>query len=213
MQCCGAPVELLGMEEEFERCRQQLLRAADSVGAEEIIAACPDCLHTLKSTVPEIKARSVWEVLAGSWQPPPTATGARVAVHDSCKAHHEAETTAGVRTLIAAAGATVDEIEYNGELARCCGSGGMMYPVDSALSQRITDRRAAESPLPMVTYCAGCRMALASRGKPAVHILDLLLAEDWEKRAAAKPTGGLARYANRIRTKLAFRRLRPLKAE
>ena len=65
----------------------------------------------------------------------------------------------------------------------------------------------------MVTYCAGCRMALASRGKASVHILDLLLAEDWEKRARSKPTGGLARYSNRLRTKLAFRRLRPLKAE
>jgi hypothetical protein len=89
----------------------------------------------------------------------------------------------------------------------------MIYPVDPKLWEKISDRRGAESPHPMITYCAGCRMSLRSRGKEALHILDFLLAEDWRAAARAKPTGSIARYANRLRTKYAFRRMRPLASE
>jgi Fe-S oxidoreductase len=98
-------------------------------------------------------------------------------------------------------------------LARCCGFGGMIYPVDSELSQDITRRRAEESDLPMITYCAGCRMALAGSGKEAIHILDFLNNPDWRKVSRRKPQGSIPRYVNRLRTKWAFKRLRPLRAK
>ena len=90
--------------------------------------------------------------------------------------------------------------------------GGMIYPVDSELSQRISRRRGDESPLPMITYCAGCRMALAGCGKEAIHILDFLLSPDWKKMTRKKPPGSLLRYFNRLRTKRAFKKLRPLES-
>jgi hypothetical protein len=86
----------------------------------------------------------------------------------------------------------------------------MIYPVDPPLSKAITKRRADESPLPMVTYCAGCRTALASNGKESLHLLDLLLTDDWRQAAARKPIGAIPRYLNRLRTKWAFKRLQPL---
>ena len=118
-----------------------------------------------------------------------------------------------MRHLLERGGGTIQEIEYGSELARCCGFGGMIYPVDSQLSQRISRRRGAESPLPMVTYCAGCRMALAGCGKESIHILDFLLSDDWQKSLNAKPPGSIGRYVNRLRTKWAFKRLRPLGAD
>lgn len=213
MYCCGAPAELIGMEADFARTCQAIQETAERLGAEELIAACPDCAHTLKAGLPGLKVATVWEALAGRWSPPALRAGARVAIHDSCKAHHEPATHDGVRALVAGAGAVVEDVDYAREKARCCGFGGMIYPVDPKLSQRITQRRADESPLPMVTYCAGCRSALASRGKETIHILDLLLDQD-ELHAVArrKPTGSLARYANRLRTKWAFRRLQPASA-
>lgn len=210
MYCCGAPVELLGMDGEFEKASREILRRAEEVGAEELVAACPDCAHTLRSSVPELKVTTVWDLLEGVWQPPVLRKGAKVAVHDSCKARHNLETCESVRHLLEAGGARVEEIEYDGEKARCCGFGGMIYPVDPELSQRITHRRAEESELPMVTYCAGCRMALAGAGKESIHILDFLLDPDWEAKVREKPTGGLARYVNRLRTKWTFKRLKPL---
>ncbi|MDD5563179.1 MAG: heterodisulfide reductase-related iron-sulfur binding cluster [Thermoanaerobaculaceae bacterium] len=210
MFCCGAPAELIGMEGEFERTCRAIREHAERLGAEELITACPDCTHTLKTGLPELKITTVWEALAGRWSPPALRAGARVAIHDSCKAHHEPATHDGVRALVASAGAVIEDVEYAREKARCCGNGGMIYPVDPKLAQRVIQRRAGESPLPMITYCAGCRSALASGGKESIHILDFLLNEgDLHTVARRKPTGSIARYANRLRTKWAFRRLQP----
>jgi Fe-S oxidoreductase len=210
MWCCGAPVELIGMEESFAATRQQLERAAEQTGAEELITACPDCMHTLKGALPGIAITTVWERLAGRWKPPATRTGVAISIHDSCKGRHEAGLHSAVRQLLADGGSVVQDVEYHGHLARCCGFGGMIGPVDGPLSQRITRRRAEETPLPLVTYCAGCRMALAGCGKESVHILNFLLSDDWRQEVTRKAPGSIARYVNRLRTKWAFKRLRPL---
>jgi NADPH-dependent glutamate synthase beta subunit-like oxidoreductase len=212
MWCCGAPAELLGMEDGFASTRAQIEREMDRLGADELIAACPDCMHTLKSALPEVTITTVWERLAGQWAPPRARDGVAVSIHDSCKARHESALHGAVRQLIGSAGAAVQDIDYNGARARCCGFGGMIAPVDPALCKAVTTRRAAETPLPMVTYCAGCRVALAGCGKESLHILDFLLADDWRAAATRRPPGALPRYANRLRTKWAFKRLRPLAA-
>jgi NADPH-dependent glutamate synthase beta subunit-like oxidoreductase len=209
MYCCGAPVELLGMDDPFEQARKDILRMAESVGADELIPACPDCAHTLTENVPELKITTVWEMLAEHWQPPREREGVAVSIHDSCKARHMPGTQKAVRAILEKSGGEVRDVEYVGELARCCGFGGMIYPVDAELSQAISRRRGDESPHPMITYCAGCRMALAGCGKEAVHILDFLFSPDLKKSLTGKPPGSIPRYFNRFRTKLRFKRLRP----
>ena len=65
MYCCGAPVDLLGMEDTFENSMENMRRMMESVGAEELIAACPDCTHLLKETLPDVRvSTTVWEALA-----------------------------------------------------------------------------------------------------------------------------------------------------
>jgi Fe-S oxidoreductase len=213
MSCCGAPVELLGMDERFAEASQQMLRMIESAGAEELVAACPDCAHTLKENFPELSITTVWELLAEKWEPPRQREGVVVSIHDSCKARHEPGIHSAIRRLLEDGGSAVEDVEYSGELARCCGFGGMIYPVDTDLSQRVSRRRGNESSLPMITYCAGCRMALAGCGKDAIHILDFLLSEDWQQATRAKPPGSIPRYLNRLKAKWAFKRLRPLGAE
>jgi hypothetical protein len=88
----------------------------------------------------------------------------------------------------------------------------MVGSVDAGLAARIAHRSADESPLPLITYCAGCRKALAGSGKEAVHLLDFLLSLDWRKPARARPPGRLAGRLNRLRAKWRFKRLRPLGA-
>ncbi len=210
MYCCGAPVDALGMEESFAETSEAILRQAEELGAEELVVACPDCYHTLQHGVPDLKLRFVWELLAETWQPPELRTGSTVAIHDSCKARHVPEVHAAIRTLVEKGGGSVEDIEYRGDMARCCGFGGMIDPVDGELRQAISRRRGSESGHPMITYCAGCRMALRSIDKDAVHILDFLLSEDLAAACRAKPTGSIARYANRLRTKWAFKLMRPL---
>ncbi len=210
MYCCGAPADMLGLEGGFDATRAAILRAAEELGAEELIAACPDCTHTLKSALPELTITTLWERLAGQWSPPAKADTVPVALHDSCKARHEDGLHAAVRQLLREGGGELDDIEYSRQLARCCGFGGMIAPVAPEISRAVSTRRAAESDRPMVTYCAGCRMALKGCGKDSVHMLDFLLSDDWRRAAARKAPGPLTRYANRLRTKWAFKRLRPL---
>jgi NADPH-dependent glutamate synthase beta subunit-like oxidoreductase len=212
MYCCGAPVGLLGMDEALRQTSSDILRMAESLGAEELVTACPDCAHTLKMNVPELRVSTVWEKLAGRWQPPRLREGVSVSIHDSCKARHEPGIHLSVRKLIEDGGAFVEDIEYAGELARCCGLGGMIHPVDPDLSQRISRRRGDETPLPLVTYCASCRKALKSCGKDSIHILEFLLSPNWEKSARSKPPGNIPRYLNRLRTKWALGKLRPLQS-
>ena len=211
MVCCGAPVELIGMEREFLDTKRKILEMAASVGAEELVCACPDCAHTLRERVPELRTTTIWEALGGKWKPPAARSGVRVAIHDSCKARHASGIHEGIRALLRDAGADIEELEYDREKARCCGFGGMIWPVDTDLAKTIIHRRASETECPMVTYCAGCRMALASDGKDAIHALDFLFADDWTKKAREKPPGSLLRYWNRLRTKWALRRLGPVR--
>jgi glutamate synthase (NADPH/NADH) small chain len=135
-----------------------------------------------------------------------------VALHDSCKSREEHGVQAAVRGLLEQSGATVIELEYSGPTSRCCGFGGRIESVDPELTRSIARRRMDESPLPMITYCAGCRATLASGGERAIHILDFLLSADWRKALNARSPGRTRRYANRLRTKNAFKRLRPLGA-
>ena len=212
LYCCGAPLEALGMEGEFARARREILRMVEQVGAEELITACPECTYTMKARFPELKITTVWENLAEHWTPPRQRDGVVVALHDSCKSREEHGVQAAVRSFLKQAGATVVEPEYSGPTSRCCGFGGRIEPVDPELTRCIARRRLDESPLPMVTYCAGCRATLAGGGEQAIHLLDFLLSSDWRKALEAKPPGTARRYANRLRTKSAFKRLRPLGA-
>jgi glutamate synthase (NADPH/NADH) small chain len=211
--CCGAPVDLIGMEELFEENKRKLLREVEALGTEELITACPDCTHTLKQRVPEVQVRMVWELLANTWELPRRRDGAVVSIHDSCKARHEPGVHAAVRHLLERSGAHFEDVTYAGEMARCCGFGGMVTAVDSELSKRVGRRRGAESKHPMITYCAGCRMALAGTGKPSIHLADFLLARNWSAVARKKAPAGPIRYLNRLRAKWALSHLGPLEGE
>lgn len=211
--CCGAPVGLLGMEENDALNRKKMYEMIESVGAEEVWTACPDCMHYLQEGMPDVRVSTIWEQLADVWEPPQERNGARVSIHDSCKGRHAPSLHSSVRKILEGGGAAIEDVEYNKEKARCCGFGGMIYPVDPELSQAVSKRRSSESPLPMITYCAGCRMALKGCGKESIHILDFLYSKDFEKKAAQAPPGFLGRYVNRLKAKWQFKRLRPLDSE
>jgi Fe-S oxidoreductase len=212
MHCCGAPAERLGMEEAFRETARYIARQVESVGAEELVTACPECRVVLSSGLPDLPVRDAWEMLAGVWHPPRQREGVEVAVHDSCVARHQPDLHAAVRALLESAGSLVRDAEYSRSRTRCCGHGGGIRAVDPALYRRISERRAGDSPLPWVSYCADCRASLHENGLPSIHLLDFLLEPELERALQAPRPGRLARFANRLRTKRAFRKLAPLGA-
>jgi hypothetical protein len=56
-------------------------------------------------------------------------------------------------------------------------------------------------------------MTLMDSDARAIHLLDFLLDLDLDKTLRTPLPGRLARYANRLRTKWAFRKLAPLGAD
>lgn len=210
MYCCGAPVEQLGMP--VDRERDRLIRMMERVGAQELVTACPDCSESLANGLPDVKVTSVWQLLAEVWQPPRLRDGAQVMLHDSCRGRYDVKLHEAVRQLLKEGGAEVAEYEFNRQTTRCCGTGGYIRPVSPGLCRRIAKRRAGESQLPVVTYCATCRDSLARGGAESIHLLDFLVAEDWRTEAGKTPRRMLSRYLNRLKTRRRFMRLFPHQA-
>jgi NADPH-dependent glutamate synthase beta subunit-like oxidoreductase/heterodisulfide reductase subunit B len=209
MYCCGAPAEILGLEEESAEAREQIVLAMGDLGAEELMVACPQCQETLGERLPGIKLSSVWELLADTWDPVYRLEDLRVAVHDPCRSRDDPEVHAAIRTLVRTCGAEVVETEYSHERTRCCGFGGKVENVDPVLFSKIAERAAGESSLPMVTYCTGCRTALRDAGNNTLHVLDLLMSRNAVDRALQPEVGVIRRLANRLRAKWSLRRLSP----
>jgi len=209
MYCCGVPAEILGLEADGARAREQIMRAMDDLGAEELIVTCPQCQETLRERFPEVRVSSAWEFLAETWDPTQRFDELRLAVHDPCRSRQDPEAHAAIRTLVRTCGAEVVETEYSHERTRCCGSGSKIENVDPELFAKIATRASDQTELPMVTYCAGCRSALRGAGRETIHILDLLMTPDPVDRALEPGPGIFMRLANRLRSKWAIRRMVP----
>lgn len=210
MFCCGSPLHVLGMEEEFGRHRRHLSRLIEESGAEEVLTACPGCATVLREHFPGVGCSTMWEVLARVWTPETTRAGVEVTVQDSCRSRSEEGLHRAVRLLVEAAGATIREPDFCGDMTRCCGRGGGIAAVNETLARRMTVRRIGESAAPWVTVCAGCRNTLAGCGASSVHLMEFLLQDDWERRSWQMPAAGLAALGNRARTRYLLRRRRPL---
>ncbi len=209
MNCCGVPAEILGLENESAQAREQISKAMDDLGAEELIAACPQCQEILTDRFPEARVSSVWEVLAETWDPVQRFDDFKFAVHDPCRSRHNPEVHSAIRTLVRTSGAEVVETEYSHERTRCCGSGGKIENVDPELFSQIAVRAAEQTDLPMVTYCTGCRGALREAGRETIHLLDLLMTPNPIRHALDPEPGILMRLANRLRSKWSILRMVP----
>ncbi len=177
LSCCGIPARWAGMEELENAVAQRLREQLHAMGDPAVICACTSCERSLREKLPGASILSLYDILA---KLPAKETGAAcdAAVFDPCAASEDETAREGVRELAKRAGIRVHELSGHGERARCCGFGGHIQAANPELFDEITEARASESDLPYVTYCANCRETFASRGKQAMHILDLVYGLD-----------------------------------
>ena len=98
-------------------------------------------------------------------------------------------------------GQAVQELQLSREKTECCSYGGLMWLANRPLSEKVIQRRIEESPLDYITYCAMCRDFFARRGKPSLHMLDLIFAPG-DNGLAQRPGPGFSqRHENRARLK------------
>lgn len=203
LNCCGAPTRMLGDQVGFDSARDEIVSAVHRLGTEKIVLACPDCYHTIKTYSPELEVTTLYEVMAKEGPPTPAVnqSGHLLSIHDACATRHESGLQDSVRELVAGLGCGIEELEYSRSKTRCCGSGGMAQCADPALLKAVTRSRTEESPRDLLTYCAGCRMSLASANKPSHHILELFFAPRSAHDGARPPPGPARRWLNRLRVK------------
>jgi len=210
LDCCGSVADRLGLEDEFRDGIERIRDQVASTGAEELVTACPDCARTLETRLDHVRVTSVWEWLADRAPVAGTVRPAAVAIHDPCAARHAPSMRTSVRRILERQGIRVEEPEFSGELAHCCGRGAGVAAVDPDLARRIAQRTIESGTLPVVTYCASCASALSDGDRPVHHLLDLLVPGPSTRGRRGGPRGRIARLANRARVRLALKRLRPL---
>lgn len=205
--CCGIPAHWAGQAELFRQSAADFAARWQSLGRPKIIAACSGCLSVLRlpqflEAAPGLCAISLWEALA---QTPLPSGGLRpaapLALHDPCTARDDAPFRLSARALASRLGVAVAELPLSGELAECCGFGGLMAQVDAPLARTVAARRAGESPLDYLACCAMCRDRLFAAGKRCWHLLDLLFPCP-EADPAARPGPG---YSQRQEARAALK--------
>lgn len=199
LRCCGAPSHWAGRVSLFEESVAELKSAWNSLGGPKIIAACPTCMKTLRSALPDAEIVSQWSVLRALGLPEGTRNGTEtLAVNDPCAARHDAVLREDVRALLEGAGVPVAEPELTGEYTECCGFGGLLSEANPELGMKVSERRAGAMEEDFITYCVMCRDMIARTGKRAMHLYDLLYPASDDP--AARPSPGYsARRENRVR--------------
>jgi hypothetical protein len=206
--CCGAPAEWSGRVDLFRKTGEAFLQHYVEMGSPTVILACSTCHAVFKAHHPEVHIESLWEVFERLGLPETTVNPAAstLAIHDPCTTRHESHIQDSVRRILIRLGVDLMELPLGRDRTECCGYGGLMFFANRDLARAAIDRRINESSLNYVAYCAICRDFFASRGKPTVHLLDLILGSDVEESARRRAPGYSQRHENRVRLKRALLR-------
>jgi Fe-S oxidoreductase len=191
LNCCGAPAAWAGDEPLHEEVLAEIRKLHSEAGEPIFILACPTCMDMFERYLSEIDTVSVYELMAEGAAADPAegsaggmaASGfklvpgpfAPVSVFDPCSSRVRPDVQKAIRRLIRASGYEISELADSGEKARCCGYGGLIAASAPDLYNSIGERNVQLGANTFVTYCVNCRDSLASHGKKALHIFDLLL--------------------------------------
>lgn len=202
LRCCGAPADWAGRKDLFATSQVEFQAEYNKIGRPKVILACSSCYRIFQKYYPDVEILSLWD-LYDQFGPQklPHKSAAPVAIHDPCSTRYESHIQDSVRSILNKMDYEVHELPLNREKTECCSYGGLVWLANRPLSEKIIERRIAESPLVYVTYCAMCRDFFVRRGKPTLHILDLIFAPEQPELARQPGPGYSQRHENRARLK------------
>jgi NADPH-dependent glutamate synthase beta subunit-like oxidoreductase len=206
LNCCGAPSYFMGETDVMLRIIRNVAGELAQLGAREVIVACTHCYQTFQEFLPQVKTRTIYEVLNEVGLPDRASSPAAAIfnLQDPCGARQAPQIHDAVRRLVADLGHEVEEMAHNRERSICCGSGGMVPAVAPEMARKMTDFRLSEATRDLVTYCASCRARLAKAGHPTLHVLDLPFNPVWQQTKNQPPPHSLIRWWRRWRLKQYF---------
>ena len=185
--CCGQPFFNSGFRDETRRLARRMIEIFEPYDA--VVAPSGSCVGMVRAEFPHLfegepgwqrRARdlaaktyelSEFLVHVAHWQPEPGPQSPSVTYHDSCHMKRLLHLRDEPRTLLAAAGCTVDEMA---ESDRCCGFGGIfslhMPEVSNAMTAEKL-RQAGDTGAPLlVTADPGCLMQMRGLLDPNVRV-------------------------------------------
>jgi Fe-S oxidoreductase len=187
LRCCGAPADWAGRTDFLGEVLAAFRADYEALGGGQVILACSSCYQMFKTHLPDVPIVSLWEIFdahglptAATW---PDEVPGSLAVHDPCTTRYESEIQESARNLLRRMGVQIEELPLNRNQTECCSYGGLMWLANRELAETVVQRRIAEHDADYVTYCAMCRDFFADRGKPTLHLLDLLYENDLAERA------------------------------
>ncbi|ACM20100.1 iron-sulfur cluster-binding oxidoreductase, CCG domain pair-containing, and membrane protein [Geotalea daltonii FRC-32] len=199
MDCCAKPSHDLGREQFFQQMFNEMTDWFKSHGVQRVLVACPNCYKVFSDYAPQFETKTVYELLAEiTPERISDAPAVPVTIHDPCVIRFDEAPQGAVRTLIATAGHSIEEMPHARKTALCCGEGGTVSPLAPDLAGSWGALRVDEAAgRRLVTYCAGCANHLGKK-LPVTHVLDMLC-------YTPKPSSGLITYVNRLRLKSRFK--------
>ncbi len=169
LNCCGIPAYWAGEQKKFEKHIEDLRGKWHEMGEPTMIMACPSCEKMFSRYLPEIKVKSLYEML-----PEDKAVGlpgiGELSVFDPCAAAGHDGEKAAVRGLLKASGVQLTDFDSDG---KCCGYGGHMVLANRELHSKIVENRVNENDKPYAVYCTNCRETFLDGGKESHHVLDV----------------------------------------
>ncbi|MEW6263313.1 MAG: (Fe-S)-binding protein [Thermodesulfobacteriota bacterium] len=185
--CCGFPLIGAGRPEDVSKLKEHNLAKVQSLGAQEIVFACPSCFHTWKQFYEtEIKLSHASQLLGRLIKEGRFSfkdINLTVTYHDPCDLGRNSGVFEEPREVLQAIpGVTLVEMAKNRRLSVCCGGGGNVEMFDPALSAAVAqmkiDQIMATGARTVVSSCQQCLRTIQTRATRAgitdLKVLDLV---------------------------------------
>ena len=166
-KCCGEPMRKMGNEYLYQMQASENIERFSNYALKQIVTTCPHCFNTLNKDYRdlgmEIEVKHYSDYLAelleqGKFKLTPQSFDCTY--HDSCYLGRYNDIYQAPRTLLAAAGGKLTEMEKHGTESFCCSAGGGRILADENMGTRISEKRAqmaAETGAPMlISNCPFC---------------------------------------------------------
>lgn len=198
--CCGIPAKWAGNEPLLQKIIDNFIHNWKQAGQPIYVFACSSCAEFFKIYCPQVTQMSLWEVLVQIPLPEKQSSftlnqeNHNIIIHDPCSVREVPQTYNAVRSILNAIKQDYKELSFSKELTRCCGNGGLSAEVspsvaDSFVLNRIHDiqidaKSESENKNShddiLLVYCAICRERYQKKGQNALHLLELIFADNLE---------------------------------
>lgn len=169
--CCGKPIEELGLKEEAAGIIERINKKLKAAGVEQVVMACPNCYYFLKGRL-DVEIISVYAKMEelGIGMP---IEQVRIPMYYPCPDRNDKQFEKDMKQFI------------KGEIAdafpdiQCCGLGGCAAGKEADLAQALTEKVKQSQESELFTYCASCICSFRRRGyEQAKHVLPMLMGID-----------------------------------